>query len=106
LSTSKYVNRNWTLVNNGVTFTNYSATFNFVAGDLVGGPSTSALLVAKNTSGVWSNPTAGTRTSTSTRATGLTAFSDFWLGETGVHTITASAGTGGTISPSGAVAVP
>ncbi|MEY4071694.1 MAG: hypothetical protein RL721_2308, partial [Candidatus Eisenbacteria bacterium] len=105
LSATKYVNRAWTLSNNGVSFDDYSATFDFVAGDVQGGANTSALAVAKNSGGTWSLPSVGTRTGTSTQATGLTAFSDFHLGELANFTITASAGAGGSISPSGAQTV-
>ncbi|MFM9011174.1 MAG: hypothetical protein ACKON8_09975, partial [Planctomycetota bacterium] len=105
LSTTKYVDRKWALTNSGIGFNNYSGTFNFVAGDLKGSASTAALAVAKNTGGTWSRPTVGTRTATSTQATGLTAFSDYHVGELLSYTITASAGTGGSISPVGAQAV-
>jgi hypothetical protein len=86
-------------------FTSYGATFNFVPGDVQGSGDANKFVVAKNTGGTWSKPTVGTRTATSTQATGLTAFSDFALGEPATYTITASAGANGSISPSGAVAV-
>ena len=105
LSASKFVNRTWTLTNSGTTFTTYDASFTFVSGDVQGSGDPNKFVVAKNTSGTWSKPAVGTRTATSTQATGLAAFSDFALGEPASYTITASAGANGSISPSGAVSV-
>src|SRR6185369_12947600 len=106
LNTSKSVNRYWNVTNSGVAFTTYSATLNFVAADIDPGSSTAAFAVRKLDSGVWSAPTVGTRTATSTQATGMTSFSDFAVGEnTASHTIVASAGANGTITPSGSVSV-
>ena len=47
LSATKRVNRYWTLTNSGIGGGSYDATFNFVAGDVGGGASTSALNVGK-----------------------------------------------------------
>ncbi len=97
LNASKSVNRYWTAVNSGIVFNNYSATFNFInPGDLDGGTNTSNLLVGKWSGSAWSYPTVGTKTSTSTQATGLSSFSDFQLGELGNTAPTATAP--GTIS--------
>jgi len=82
LDASKSVNRNWTLTSDGVlAFTNYDATFNFVTSDLDGGTNTNNLIVGKLDAGTWTYPTVGTRTATSTQATGMTSFSDFQLAE-------------------------
>ncbi|MES2430956.1 MAG: hypothetical protein V4556_08465 [Bacteroidota bacterium] len=78
------INRYWTLTNSGTTFTNYSSTFNFVAGDKDGAANTSNLLVG-NYNASWAYPTVGTRTSTSTQATNLTAFGNFVLAESAVQ---------------------
>lgn len=92
LVASKTVNRYYTITNSGVTGGSYDATFNFVAGDLDAGASTSALGVARYVNPTWTNLTVGTRTSTSTKATGVTGYGDFQLGE-GQTTWTAGAGT-------------
>ena len=82
LSQTKYINRKWTVINNGVTgFSSYSPTFTFVDGDKIGTPNTSALVIRKLSGSTWSTTTIGARTSTSTQATGLTSFSDFAIGE-------------------------
>jgi hypothetical protein len=93
---SKTVNRYWTLINSGIVFTNYSGTFNFVAGDLDAGVNTAALIVAEYSGAAWTYPTVGTRTGTSSQATGLTTFGDFQLGE-GAPTVALTK----TVTPSG-----
>ncbi|MFA9391982.1 MAG: hypothetical protein ACERKD_19390 [Prolixibacteraceae bacterium] len=81
LDETKSVNRYWTLTNNSTLFDNYSATFNFLASDVDGGANTSSFIVGEFETGAWSYPTVGTKTSTSTQASGLTTFGDFGLAE-------------------------
>jgi uncharacterized repeat protein (TIGR02543 family) len=101
LSSSKYVNRYYTITNTTAGFTDYSATFNYVSGDLVGSPNTSNFAVGKYSSGSWTYPTVGTKTGTSTQITGVTTgFSDFAIAEMApTYTLTANA-TNGTVTKS------
>jgi hypothetical protein len=77
---SMSVNRYWTLTNGGVGFDHCDATFNFRPGDPDPDTSPNDFVVGRY-DGAWSYPTVGTKTGTSTQATGLTSFSDFALGE-------------------------
>jgi hypothetical protein len=85
ISQTKYVNRKWTITNGGVAgFTSYSPTLNFVSGDLVGTPTPSTFIVSRY-DGSYNTTVAGTRTATSTQATGITDpdFGIFYVGESG-----------------------
>lgn len=82
LDATRSVNRHYSIVNVGVVgFTAAAATFNFNAADLDGSVNTNVLSVARYNGAVWANTTVGTRTATSTQATGLTAFGEFQVGE-------------------------
>ncbi len=87
LVSTKTVNRWWNLTTTGVTgtalpaFTNYSPTFSFVTEDLDVGVNTANLFVNRYTGSAWAAPATGTRTATSTQATGVTALGQFALGE-------------------------
>lgn len=81
INPAKSVNRFWTLTGNGATFNNYTATFNFVAGDIDAGASTSAFNVASHNGSSWSLPVTALPNLTNIQATGVTAFGDFAIGE-------------------------
>jgi hypothetical protein len=81
INSSKDVNVYWSLTNSGIVFNNYNATFNFVSGDILGGANPANFIVGKYSSG-WTYPAVGTKTATSTEATGITSFGDFAVGET------------------------
>ncbi len=74
------VNRYYTLSNIATTFTTYTAVVNFLASDKDASTNT-ANLIAGRYAGSWTYPTVGTKTSTSTQVTGLTAFGDLALAE-------------------------
>ena len=100
LSQTKYVKRKWTVTNDAssVAFNNYSATLGFAAADVQGGANTNNLVVSKLDGSTWTQPAVGTRTPTTTQATGMTSFSDFNVGEPQTFTLTYTAGANGTIS--------
>ena len=83
LSQTKYINRYWTLTNSGVAFTTYSATFTYVVGDVQGSANTNNLIIGRYASAAWTYPSVS-NSGVTTTGTGLTAFGDFVLAETGV----------------------
>jgi hypothetical protein len=82
---SKSVNKNWTISNTGSAIAGtYSATFNFVSGNIDAGAATGSFRVARynaSLSPAWGTQTAGTAGTTSTQATGISTFGDFQVGE-------------------------
>lgn len=93
---AKSVNRYYTITNSGVAGGSYNATFGFDATDVDGGASTSNFIVSNYVNPTWTPLTVGTKTSTSTQATGVTLYGDFQLGELGSVTTTWTAGAGTT----------
>ncbi|MEI6815712.1 MAG: T9SS type A sorting domain-containing protein [Bacteroidota bacterium] len=73
--------RFWTLTPTNLTFnTNYNATFNFVSSDLEPAAVPSSFIGSEYNTGVWNQPSVGTRTGLSTQLTGISSFSDFQVG--------------------------
>ncbi|HLP21828.1 MAG TPA: hypothetical protein VK174_16055, partial [Chitinophagales bacterium] len=85
---TKSVNRNWTLTNNSVAgFTSYSPTYNFAAGDRDAGTTPANFEIRRKTGATWYSTTAGTRTASSTKATGETDFGKIQIGEKATITV-------------------
>jgi len=81
INATKSVNRYWTLTPATTpTMTDFSAVFNFAPSDVDGLANWANFRVAKY-NGAWTTLGLGTRTATSTQATGVTSFSDFAVGE-------------------------
>ncbi len=88
LNSAKTVNRTWDLTNSSVGgFTSYSPTYTFVAGDIDGGSTTDSFQIRRLTGGTWYATTPGTRTSTTTQATGETTFGRTQIGEKATLTV-------------------
>lgn len=81
INPAKSVNRTWTFTGPGITFNNYTITLNFLAGDVDVSATPANFYVANGSGGVWNVAIPGTRTATSTQASGLTSFGDFIIGE-------------------------
>ncbi|MEI8272782.1 MAG: hypothetical protein WCG08_09175, partial [Paludibacter sp.] len=82
LSQTKYINRKWNIENNAVSgFTSYNATFTCNDNDKVGSPVLANLVVRKLNGSTWYTTSTTTPSSNAITCTGLTGFSDFYIGE-------------------------
>jgi hypothetical protein len=104
LNASRSVNRTWS-IGGDAGGTPVNATFTFAPSDLDPGVNTNALVVGSYNFATWALPTIGTRTPTSIQVTGITNLPTFQIAEP-TFAIVASAGAGGSISPSGTVTLP
>ncbi|MFM1769763.1 MAG: hypothetical protein RJA22_2292 [Verrucomicrobiota bacterium] len=88
LDPAKTANRSWTLTGAaGLAATACDVTLGFDAGDVDAGADPSQFVVRRYAGGSWFPATTGTRTATSTTATGVSAFGDFAAGEAAVSAI-------------------
>lgn len=81
INQTKSVNRYWKLTNSGVVFDKYSATLNFVAGDVDAGASTAAFGVGVYTGSSWILPAVTVKNATNITATNITVLGDLAIGE-------------------------
>lgn len=107
LDPAKTVNRHYTASSTPPgAFTSVNLTFDFAAADLDAGADPDAFLIRRFTApSTWSAVTVGARTATSTQALFVSSLTEFQIGELPSFTLAASAGAGGSITPSGAVIV-
>jgi len=80
INSTKNVNRYWSFINNGISFTTYNATFKYSVTDLDAGASSSLFGVSVYNNS-WSLPVTVSASDTSSSATGITSFGDFAIGE-------------------------
>ena len=102
------VSRYWTLTaGGGFVASTYDVTLSFDATDVLSGATPGSFVVRRYSSSAWTATTTGTRTSTSTAATGLTGLGDLVVGEPLAarlvvtlpsQTFTSGSGNSGTVS--------
>jgi hypothetical protein len=81
LDSTKSVNKNWSLINSGTIYANYSANANYSALDKDGGSNSSNYFMAIRNTGVWNILAQGTVNATSTQSTGITSDGEFQIAE-------------------------
>ncbi|MFL5763716.1 MAG: T9SS type A sorting domain-containing protein [Bacteroidia bacterium] len=95
----KSVNRYWSITNSGTTFTNYTATCNFIGvpSDADAGSITANYYMAIYNAGAWTLLTRGTVAATSNQATGVTTVGDLQIGEKRQSSVVITASPSGTV---------
>lgn len=83
LDPAQSVNRQWIVQNLGVGFTTYDVTLQFNPAEVDAAANPASFSVGKYDGGLWTLPTVGTRTATSTQAVALSSLSTFAVAELG-----------------------
>lgn len=78
---TKSVNRYFSLVNNGIVFTDAVATFNWRAADVDAGAVTANFKIGRYNGTTWTYPMINAPNPTSIQGNGITSFGDFIIGE-------------------------
>ncbi len=98
LDPARTANRTWTLTNDGLHwYSTYGATLNFVPGDLDVGADPGSFQVKRYAVSAWNATTTGTRTETSTQATGLSYLGEFAVGQPPLLVLTTGIVGGGSL---------
>ena len=109
LDPARSVNRRWMLAPESATGATWLTKFNFPTGDVDAGADPGTFEAQVYNGSAWSSLSINARTSNSTQVLGLTSGTpgtEFAIANLQSFTIMASAGPGGSISPSGTVTVP
>jgi hypothetical protein len=105
LDSAKTLNRYWNLDNNAFSFDAFDATFRFAAGDIDGGADPQQFTLWQYYDGTWFDAPEGTVTDSTIQGAALDGFGKFTAGQLISYEITASANTGGSITPIGSTLV-
>ena len=81
INATKSLNRYWMLSNSSISFTTYSATFNYVSADVDAGAVSTTFDIESNNGSSWTTPVTTIRNATNIKAIGLITFGDFAAGE-------------------------
>lgn len=107
LDVARSLNRYWSVASTNGAGASWTATYNYATGDLDGTADPLTFVARAWNGAAWSTLPVNATTSNSIQLAGLTSATstEYAFGNTPSFVITASAGPGGTITPSGAVSV-
>lgn len=88
INANRSVNAHWLLVNAGLVYNNYNATFGWVPGLLDGIANPLAFNIRRYNAGVWNNVAESAAGSASILGSGITSFGEFQIAEIGCDAVT------------------